>query len=66
MLMSSRKANINIFFIRRPLRKHHFFFVPYFIDYAQGFRNSSGNLAMFATIRRASTLVSSLATDRRR
>jgi hypothetical protein len=31
----------------------------------QGFRNSSGSLAIFAAIRRASSLLSNLAADRR-
>ena len=33
--------------------------------YFHAFRNSSGNFAMFAAIRRASSLLSSLAADRR-
>jgi hypothetical protein len=36
---------------------------PFFVD--QSFGNSSGSLAMLAAIRRASSLVKSLAADRR-
>jgi hypothetical protein len=33
--------------------------------HVHGFRNSSGNLAMFTAIRRASSLLSNLAAERR-